>query len=170
MRGHGGPHILQQRLQLRVVGRRNQPLVDRIEDSLVIRDLAVHVGAVERGSVQRLELLARIGRRSLQRLADGVVLWGDSQLARQRRRLRVHGCMVGDHCGRELFDARIVRARLREFRRVDIDVVRRDGDMGNFGIRQIGRSRRSWWDRLRVQRCGEHERNGDERYVMKSSS
>src|SRR6267143_3153815 len=61
VRGHGGAHILKQRLELRVLGRRNQHLVDRIKDGLMVRDLAIDVRAIESGAMQRLELLACIG-------------------------------------------------------------------------------------------------------------
>ena len=55
MRGDRRAHIDEQFAQLRILRRRNQELVDRVEHRLVIADFTVDVGAVERGTVQRLE-------------------------------------------------------------------------------------------------------------------
>src|SRR6476469_7762027 len=68
------PYLDQERLELGVGGARDQRLVDRVEDLLVVGDLVVDVGAIEGGAVQLLErrevLLATLG----ERLAGGVVL------------------------------------------------------------------------------------------------
>src|SRR5215468_7350259 len=47
MRDEGGSHLHQQRLELLVLGARDQRLVHRVEHRLVIRDLVVDVGLVE---------------------------------------------------------------------------------------------------------------------------
>src|SRR5689334_16357589 len=51
------PHLDEQRLQLRVLGARDQRLVHRIDHLLVIVDLVVDVRLVERGALQRLQML-----------------------------------------------------------------------------------------------------------------
>src|SRR6516225_7813590 len=51
-----GPHLDQQRLELCVLGTRDQSLVQRIQHGLVVGDLVVDVGLVEGSAAERLQL------------------------------------------------------------------------------------------------------------------
>ena len=69
---------LQQALQLGIAGRRNEQGFERAVDRLVIGDLVVDVGLVERGALQFRQLLELgggvLGQRRLVSLSSGVTL------------------------------------------------------------------------------------------------
>src|SRR4026209_241399 len=106
--------LLDQPLQLGVLRVRDEHLVDRVEDLLVVVDFVIDIGLVELGALQRLQLGFVVLRRALQGLA-GVALGGlHVQLLGEGGRLLVHRSVVGDHLLRELLDFLVLAVRLRD--------------------------------------------------------
>ena len=70
-----GPDLDQQALQFAVCSARNQRLVERIDDLLVIRDFAVDVGLIEGSACEGLQVGEMLFTISLETLACRVVLW-----------------------------------------------------------------------------------------------
>src|SRR6476620_6317176 len=56
VRDKRGPHLDEERLQLSVLRARNQGLVERAQNALVIRDLMIDVRPIERLVLERLEI------------------------------------------------------------------------------------------------------------------
>src|SRR5205085_4885359 len=138
-------------LQLRVLRARDQHLVDRIEHLLVVRHLVLDVGLVERAALERLQLRDVLLGALLQALARIARLGLHAELLRERRRLLIHGAVVGDHLLREVLDLLVFAFRLRELARVDVDLIRGDDDAGDLRIGGLS---------LRESDGGRKERDG----------
>src|SRR4029450_3522078 len=81
-----GPDLHQKGLQFGICGARNQCLVERIDDLLVIRDFAVDVRPVEGSAFEGLKVSCVLFTVSLETLACRVVLWRHLELSREVRR------------------------------------------------------------------------------------
>src|SRR5207248_10602677 len=114
-----GTNLLDQALELCVLGIRDQHLVDRAEHLLVIGHFVLDVGFVERRSVETLEVLEIFLAALLEALAGRIVLRLDAELLHERRRLIVHSSMVGDHGLAESLDVLVAAFRFRKLARVD---------------------------------------------------
>jgi hypothetical protein len=75
VRGERRPYFYEERLEFFVLRARNQRLVDRIENRLVILDFMVDVSLVELGAAQRFQMGQVLLAAGLEALAGGVVLW-----------------------------------------------------------------------------------------------
>ena len=99
------PDLDQQGLQLGVLRARDERLVDRVEHLLVVRDLVVDVGLVERGAASASSGCVTLSAPPAFRLLlVGVVFRRDLELGHERDRLLVDAGVVGDHLLAERLD------------------------------------------------------------------
>src|SRR5690606_811768 len=80
------PHLLDQSLELRVLRARNEGLVDRVEDRLVVGHLVIDISLVELRTLQLLQAVHVLRGAFLEAPARVVVLGLDAELLRQRSR------------------------------------------------------------------------------------
>src|SRR5581483_277056 len=123
MRNERRSHLDQQRFQLLVLGTRNQRLVQRIDDGLVIGDLVVDVSAVEVGALEAFQLGEIVVAALLQAPAGVIFFRLHLELGYQRGRLLVDARMVGDHLFGERFHFLVMRFRLRQLAGIDVHLI-----------------------------------------------
>lgn len=74
VRHESGPHLLEQLLQLGVLGAGEEQIIQRVDDGLMVQHLALDVGPVEGLALQIIETVSGLLSGLAQRAADGVVL------------------------------------------------------------------------------------------------
>src|SRR6185437_3072720 len=128
------PHLHECRLELGVLSAWNQYLVHRIDDGLVISDLVIDVGLVERGAVELLErrevFLASLTEAPARRVAFRCHV----QLVHERDRGSIDTRVIGDHPLGEVPDRPGVCPVLSQLAGVDVDLIGGDDDGGDLGV------------------------------------
>src|SRR5579864_867039 len=147
---------LQQLLQFGVARRRDERLLQRAVDGLMVGDLVLDVGLVESGAAQLGELVAFFLGLFGQRLAGVVVLRRDLQLLDQRQCLVVDRLVVALHVLGEGANLLVLALRQRLLGGVDIELARRVGDVRDLRIGRFGalRRRRAGGDHHGGKRAG----------------
>src|SRR5260370_6853775 len=90
----------------------------------------IHIGLVERGTFQALEVAEILIATRLEPLAGPVVLRRHLELRYEIDRRFLDTGVINDHTLGELLDVFGVRLRSGEFAGVDVDLVPRDHDAG----------------------------------------
>ena len=122
------PHFDEQRFQLAVRGARDQGLVQRINDLLVVRDFMFRVRLVELGPPEALEMGQGLVTARLQALAGRIVLRCDLEFDDELGGRLVDRSVIRDHPLRERLDFGIRGRGLRELARIDVNLIGRDND------------------------------------------
>ena len=126
-----------------LASRRNERALQRTVDCLVVGDLVVDVGLVERGAAELGKFRSFLGRLLGERFAGVVIFRRDVEFFHQSQCLLVHRLVIALHISREGHHVLVLAFLQRQLRGRDVELTRRISDVRNLRIGGSGALRRS---------------------------